>query len=133
MDMDEEAQEKPRKKQPKQKVATLALKNLREQIQAEADAPLPTDKVDAIMRAKLSRLAAGAADALQQMLDAGEVKAKDLIFLMAVAEDKRARLDGRNQMAGATVNIQINNVNTRDGILESLGMRKASAIEVEPA
>lgn len=68
--------------------------------------------------------AARAAEALEQNL----FKPGELGFILSVAEDKRARLDGNSMIHSATVNIQVNNINgagagsgpTKDQLLELL-------------
>lgn len=86
--------------------------------------------IDEQMRELLGKMSVKAAGKLVERIDSGEMKDKDLVFVMAVSEDKRARLDGRSSLAGATVNLQINNINSRDGMLESLGFGAKQPIEV---
>lgn len=58
---------------------------------------------------KLRALADLTADRIQQKLSDDRFKPHELSFLMTVVVDKIQRLEGRSQVTGANVNVQINN------------------------
>lgn len=74
---------------------------------------------------------------IEDKLDADEYKPNELTFLFAVIEDKRARLDGRAQLANGSVNVQINNFGpatlSRAEIMSSLRDRVAEKVEQQEA
>lgn len=59
---------------------------------------------------------------IQQKLEADKFKPHELSFLLTVAVDKLQRVEGRGQIQGANVNVQINNFgpSTKDEIIARL-------------
>lgn len=71
---------------------------------------------------KLRALADLTADRIQQKLEADQFKPHELSFLLTVGVDKLQRVEGRGQIQGANVNVQINNFgpSTKDEIIARL-------------
>lgn len=72
-------------------------------------AGMSVEAFNARMSQRLQELADKCADRIEQDLDSGAHKPGEMAFLYSVIEDKRARLDGRNAVQNAQINVQVNN------------------------
>jgi hypothetical protein len=72
-------------------------------------------------------------DKIHDKLEQNDSRLGELSFSLAVALDKRAHIDGRNQISASNVSIQVNNFNgaglTREQLLKSLN---GEPIDVSP-
>jgi inorganic pyrophosphatase/exopolyphosphatase len=71
---------------------------------------------------------------IRDMLASREFKPSEMAYLLSVIEDKRATLNGRAQVSGAQVNVQINNYGdsrSKEEILASLFPTAEKAVEVD--
>jgi hypothetical protein len=88
---------------------------------------LSCEEFNAKLSERLSAVASRIVDRIQEKLEADTLKGSELFFGLAVTEDKRAKLDGRSSLAGATVNIQVNNFSpaepdAREKVLQRIGV-----------
>ena len=96
---------------------------------------MSVEKFNQRMSERLAILSDKIADRIEEKIDADLFKAGELGFILSVTEDKRRALDSRAQLAGANVNIQVNNYGdkSREEILKDLQMPTVTAAaEPEP-
>lgn len=96
---------------------------------------MSVEKFNQRMSERLAILSDKIANRIEEKLDDDVFKAGELGFILSVTEDKRRALDSRAQLAGANVNIQVNNYGdkSREEILKDLQMPTVTAItEPEP-
>lgn len=70
---------------------------------------LSVDEFNEHLSARLRTIADKTVSRLEEKIDQDLIKPESIAFTLAVIEDKRARLEGRNQLQNASVNIQVNN------------------------
>jgi hypothetical protein len=82
-----------------------------------------------MMSERLAILSDKIAGRIEEKIDADLFKTSELGFILSVTEDKRRALDSRAQLAGAQVNIQVNNYGekSREEILRDLQMPTAGS------
>lgn len=68
------------------------------------------DEWEQAMAEKLAKLSEKIRDKMEERID--EFKTGELAYALSVTEDKRNALSGRVSLAGASVNVQINNYGT---------------------
>ena len=80
---------------------------------------------------KLRTIADKTASRIEEKLDKDQFKTSELGFILTVAEDKRTRLDGTQQLHGSSVNIQVNNFgpSSKDALLDQLDGRIKQALK----
>ncbi len=85
------------------------------------------EKFNQMMSERLAILSDKIAGRIEEKIDADLFKTSELGFILSVTEDKRRALDSRAQLAGAQVNIQVNNYGekSREEILRDLQMPTA--------
>lgn len=98
---------------------------------------LTVEEFNARLVEKLNHIADLASDRIIEKLEANEFKANELGFIQSVAIDKRAMVDGRNQVNAASVNIQVNNYGSasKDDLLAMLSGPRTSQqppVEITP-
>ena len=91
------------------------------------------EKFNQMMSERLAILSNKIAGRIEEKIDADMFKPGELGFILSVTEDKRRALDSRAQLAGAQVNIQVNNYGekSREEIMRDLQM-PAAAPQSEP-
>lgn len=91
------------------------------------------EKFNQMMSERLAILSDKIAGRIEEKIDADLFKAGELGFILSITEDKRRALDSRAQLAGAQVNIQVNNYGekSREEIMRDLRM-PVNATPVEP-
>jgi hypothetical protein len=87
------------------------------------------EKFNQMMSERLAILSDKIAGRIEEKIDADLFKTSELGFILSVTEDKRRALDSRAQLAGAQVNIQVNNYGekSREEILRDLQMPTAGS------
>lgn len=100
------------------------------------------ERFNARISDKLGEIGDQVLDKIKAKLANDEFKSSELAFLYSVMHDKRLSAEGKNQVANAAINIQINNNGTnlsKDDLIAMLEGRKApmpaqeqAAVELEP-
>ncbi len=80
------------------------------------------EEFNATLSEKLRSIANKAASRIQEKLDSDSFKPSELGFILAIAEDKRTRLDGTHSLSASSVNIQVNNFGpaSKNSLLDQL-------------
>jgi hypothetical protein len=96
---------------------------------------MTADEFNAKLSAKLQVLSDKIAKRIEEKIDENAFKPGELPFAFSVMEDKRARLDGRNGVNNAQINVQVNNYGdrSRDEIIGSLFGNKGMTLNVTGA
>lgn len=99
-------------------------------------AGMAVEEFNAHLEQRLGILADKFISRMEQKLDANEFKAGELAFATSVVFDKRNTLQGRNQLTGANVSIQVNNFSvlgrTREEMIRSLTGQDDKVAEAIP-